>query len=157
MCSIWKLPVVFVVEHNQFASTTPATYSCSVDELAKRAAGYSMASATVDGNDVIAVLEAATEAVAYARAGKGPFFLENRTYRVRGHYEGDPQRYRKVEDVERQMDENDPIKRYSALLKKKRMLSDNQAQEIWDQASRGHKGGKGVRRKEPPARTGRGP
>ncbi len=135
MCSIWKLPVIFVVEHNQFASTTPSSYSCSVKNISDRAAGYSMPRAIVDGNDVMAVKEAATEAVARARAGEGPFFLENKTYRIRGHFEGDPQKYRDHADVEQQMEENDPIKRFGDMLKKKRVLSAKTAQQIWDQVA----------------------
>jgi TPP-dependent pyruvate/acetoin dehydrogenase alpha subunit len=135
MASIWKLPIIFVVEHNQFASTTPSSYSCSVSELSKRAGAYSMPGTTVDGNDVLAVRQAAAEAVARARKGEGPFFLENKTYRVRGHFEGDPQLYREQAEVQAQVDDNDPITRFAALLRKKRMLSKKDAQKIWDEVA----------------------
>jgi TPP-dependent pyruvate/acetoin dehydrogenase alpha subunit len=135
MASIWKLPVIFVVEHNQFASTTPATYSCSVDEISKRAQGYGMPGLTVDGNDVLAVREAAGEAVARARSGEGPFLLENKTYRVRGHFEGDPQKYREQSDVEKQVESNDPIDRFTAVLGKKRILGKRAAKQIWDEVA----------------------
>jgi pyruvate dehydrogenase E1 component alpha subunit len=85
MASIWKLPVLFVVENNQWASTTPQSYSTAVEDLCVRAAGYDMPGVKVDGNDILAVRKAATEAVARARAGNGPTFIENKTYRIKGH------------------------------------------------------------------------
>ncbi|KIX14911.1 thiamine pyrophosphate-dependent dehydrogenase E1 component subunit alpha [Dethiosulfatarculus sandiegensis] len=133
MASIWKLPIIFCVESNCWASTTPSTYSCSVPELAVRAKGYGMPGVTVDGNDVLAVREAAAEAVARARAGEGPTFLENKTYRIRGHFEGDPQKYRTQEEVEKRFGENDPIDRFEKLLTKKKILTKKISGEIWDE------------------------
>jgi acetoin:2,6-dichlorophenolindophenol oxidoreductase subunit alpha len=126
MCAIWKLPVIFVVENNQFASTTAQSDSCSVGDICSRAAGYEMPGVVVDGNDVVAVREAAAEAVARAREGKGPSFLENKTYRYRGHFEGDPQRYRTVAEIENRKKTNDPIDRFEKLLMEKKFL-DKQA------------------------------
>ena len=98
MASIWKLPVLFVVENNRYASTTPMALSCSVGDLCQRAAGYDMPGEKVDGNDLLAVRKATQAAVKRARAGEGPTFLENITYRIKGHFEGDPQKYRKTEE-----------------------------------------------------------
>jgi pyruvate dehydrogenase E1 component alpha subunit len=130
MAAIWKLPILFVAENNRFASTTPQSYSCSVGDLCQRAAAYDIPGVLVNGNDVVAVREAAVEAVARARRGEGPTFLENKTYRIRGHFEGDPQRYRDPAEVETWKTENDPIVRFAESLKKKRWLSQKAAGEI---------------------------
>jgi acetoin:2,6-dichlorophenolindophenol oxidoreductase subunit alpha len=129
MAAIWKLPVIFAVENNQYASTTPNTYSCAVGDLCTRAAGYGMPGEKVDGNDVLAVRKATSEAVARARAGKGPTFLENMTYRMKGHFEGDPQKYRNAEEVER-WSEKDPLERFARVLTKKKVLTQKLAAQI---------------------------
>jgi acetoin:2,6-dichlorophenolindophenol oxidoreductase subunit alpha len=129
MAAIWKLPVIFAVENNQYASTTPNTYSCAVGDLCIRAAGYGMPGEKVDGNDVLAVRKATSEAVARARAGKGPTFLENMTYRMKGHFEGDPQKYRNAEEVER-WSEKDPLERFARVLTKKKVLTQKLAAQI---------------------------
>ena len=94
LAAIWKLPVIYVCENNGFAESTPAAYATSVPDVASRAAGYGIPGVVVDGADVLAVYEAAHEAVARARAGEGPTLLEVKTYRFMGHFEGDPERYR---------------------------------------------------------------
>ena len=127
MAAIWKLPVLFVVENNQYASTTPLELSCSVADLCSRAAAYDMPGEKVDGNDVLAVRKATTAAVKRARAGKGPTFLENMTYRLKGHFEGDPQKYRSPQEIE-SWQEKDPIERLGRLLIEKKYLSDKLAE-----------------------------
>ena len=77
LASIWKLPLIFVCENNGYAVNTPANYAIAIDEIYKRAAAYSMPGMPVDGNDVVAVHEAAGELIARAREGKGPAFLLN--------------------------------------------------------------------------------
>ncbi len=129
MASIWKLPIIFACENNQYASTTAMSYSTSVEKISMRAQGYSMPGFTVDGNDVLAVREAAAQAVARARSGRGPTLLEALTYRWRGHFEGDPQRYRTKEEVE-EAKARDPITRLAAVLRKKRLLSAQLEQRI---------------------------
>ncbi len=129
MASIWKLPIIFACENNQYASTTAMSYSTSVEKISMRAQGYSMPGLTVDGNDVLAVREAAAQAVARARSGRGPTLLEALTYRWRGHFEGDPQRYRTKEEVE-EAKARDPITRLAAVLRKKRLLSAQLEQRI---------------------------
>jgi acetoin:2,6-dichlorophenolindophenol oxidoreductase subunit alpha len=133
MSAIWKLPVIFAVENNQFASTTPQSYACSVGDICTRAAGYGMPGVAVDGNDLLAVREAATEAVARARAGEGPTLLENNTYRIRGHVEGDPQRYRTPEDIAAWQDEKDPIERFTKVLKKREILTEEKSKRILEE------------------------
>jgi 2-oxoisovalerate dehydrogenase E1 component len=101
MASIWKLPVLFVCENNQFATEVPFSYAAGNPSVASRGASYGMPGIDVDGNDVIAVYEAAAQAVARARAGDGPTLLECRTYRTRPHAEGmGDYTYRTKEEVE---------------------------------------------------------
>lgn len=115
LAACWKLPVVFVVENNQFGEFTPQSKHQTIEDVADRAAGYNIPGVIVDGNDVLAVYEAASEAVKLARAGKGPSLLECKTYRVRGHFEGDPAAYRD-EDQARKWAKKDPIERFEKKL-----------------------------------------
>ena len=133
MASIWKLPILFVVENNQWASTTPQRYSCSLGDLCQRAAGYNMPGTAVDGNDVLAVRETTLKAVARARKGEGPSMIENKTYRVRGHFEGDPQKYRNQAEVLTWQEQNDPIKRFEEHLVKTQMLTQKTSRVVWDE------------------------
>ena len=133
MASIWKLPVLFVCENNQFASTTPFSYSTSVKSIAVRAEGYGIPGKSVDGNRILDVREAALEAVDRARHGKGPTLLEAMTYRIRGHFEGDPQRYRTKEEVEEQAANRDPIRQFRELLSKEEILPKDLDQQIHDE------------------------
>ena len=100
MTAVWNLPSIFVCENNAYAESTPQTYHQKIEDVAVRAVAYGMPSALVDGNDAGAVYKAAKEAVSRARAGDGPTLIEAKTYRVRGHYEGDPEIYRTKEEVE---------------------------------------------------------
>ena len=106
---IFRLPVVFVCENNQYAQSTPQSYSLSVDSVADRGAGFGIPSVEVDGMDVFAVYKAAGEAVDRARRGQGPTLLEAHTYRYYGHFEGEAQKYRTREEVDRYRRERDPI------------------------------------------------
>jgi len=86
--SLWKLPLVFVCEHNQFSEFTPSAH-CTSGEIADRARAFKIPTTVIDGNDVVAVWQAAGEAVARARRGEGPSFIEARTYRIQGHLEAE--------------------------------------------------------------------
>jgi pyruvate dehydrogenase E1 component alpha subunit len=99
LASIWELPVIFVCENNLFAQTTPRTEHQKIKDVAARASAYDMPAVTIDGNDVIEVYQASKEAVKRARDGGGPTFIECKTYRWRGHWEGDPQPYRTQDEV----------------------------------------------------------
>jgi len=123
LAAVWKLPVIFVCEVNEFAISVPKWQSTSVKDISARAKGYDIPGITVDGNDVYAIYEAAAEAIKRARAGKGPTLIECKTYRWRGHWTGDPEVYRTREDVKAWM-EKDPIKRMKA-----KMLDDKVATE----------------------------
>lgn len=100
LASAWDLPVIFVCENNQYAQTTPQTEHQKIHDVAERALAYNMKSVIIDGNDVIKVYETSLEAVKKAREGGGPTFIECKTYRWRGHWEGDPQPYRTQDEVE---------------------------------------------------------
>ena len=132
MASIWKLPILFVCENNCYASTTLTTYACSVTSIAKRAAGYNVPGITVDGNDILAVREAAGKAVVRARRGEGPTLLENMTYRRRGHFEGDPQKYRNQAEVA-EWEKRDPLLRFASVLKRGKILTGKREKEIEQQ------------------------
>jgi TPP-dependent pyruvate/acetoin dehydrogenase alpha subunit len=131
LAAIWKLPIVFVVENNQFASTTPHCDACAVEDISLRAKGYSMPGTTVDGNDLLQVKNAAETAVVQARKGEGPSLIENKTYRIRGHFEGDPQKYRRPAEVARWEGKNDPIARFSRFLTQEKILTENIKEKVW--------------------------
>jgi TPP-dependent pyruvate/acetoin dehydrogenase alpha subunit len=99
LARLWSLPIVFVCENNGYAEFTPLSAHTVVERMATHARTYGIADATVDGNDVLAVREAVGLAVERARAGKGPSFVECLTYRLRGHYEGDPAKYRELSEL----------------------------------------------------------
>ena len=116
LASIWKLPVLFICENNQFATEVPFQYAAANPDVASRAAGYGMPGVQLDGNDVDAIAKAAGEAVARARSGGGPTLLECRTYRTRPHAEGmGDYTYRTREEVAAWR-ERCPIQRYRAAL-----------------------------------------
>src|SRR5689334_8785619 len=116
LASIWKLPVLFVCENNQFATEVPFRYAAGNPEVACRAAAYGMPGVQVDGNDVMAVTMAACEAVQRARSGGGPTLLECKTYRTRAHAEGmGDYTYRTREEVA-DWRERCPIKRFRTVL-----------------------------------------
>jgi len=115
MGGIWDLPIVYVVENNLYSASTPIKQTTRVKHLSDRAAAYGFPGVTVDGNDVLAVYEAAGQAIARARAGEGPTMLEAVTYRITGHSRRDPCLYQ-PEDERKAALENEPIKRFSAYL-----------------------------------------
>jgi len=100
LAGLWKLPVIFFCENNLYGEGTPQNKQAPVADLSLRAEGYGFPGIVVDGNDVLAVYEASNTAVERARAGKGPTFVEGKTYRFRGHYEGDPMVYRTKAELE---------------------------------------------------------
>ena len=129
MAAIWKLPVIFVVENNGYASTTPVDQALAGGDLCARAAGYGIPGVRVDGNDVLAVREVAKTAVERARSGGGPAFLENVTYRFKGHFEGDPQKYRTPAEIAA-WQEKDPIARFGRRLEAMNILTPQLAADI---------------------------
>ena len=115
LASVWNLPAIFVAENNGYAETTSSTWSVASDNIADRAGGFGMPGVIVDGFDFFAVHEAASEAIARARAGGGPTLLEMKLTRYFGHFEGDQQTYRAGE-VEHARAELDCLKRFAARV-----------------------------------------
>ena len=116
IASLWKLPVVLVCENNGYAEFTPASEHTVVDRVSAHGSIYGIPGTVVDGNDVLAVLEATRKAVERARAGEGTSFVECLTYRLRGHYVGDPASYRKAEEVAEWV-QKDPIRRLATRVR----------------------------------------
>jgi len=109
MAELWKLPVVYVIENNRYAMGTSVARASAQADFSKRGASFNIPGEQVDGMDVRAVKAAADKAVAWCRAGNGPFILEMQTYRYRGHSMSDPAKYRTREEVEKVRHDQDPI------------------------------------------------
>lgn len=120
--SVRKLPIVFVVENNGYAYSTPTTKQFAIEHLADRAKAYGMPGESVDGNDVMAVVEAVERAVEHARGGKGPALVECKTFRVRGHSEADKADY-VPQDVREAWLKKDPITRFEQYLSEQHILT----------------------------------
>ena len=116
MAELWKLPVVYVIENNRYAMGTSVTRSSAQTDFSKRGVSFNIPGAQVDGMDVRAVKAAGDEAVAWCRAGKGPYILEMQTYRYRGHSMSDPAKYRTREEVEKVRHDQDPIEQVRSRL-----------------------------------------
>ena len=124
MASLWKLPVIYIIENNEYAMGTSVKRSHSTTELFRRGEGFGIPGKQVNGMDVVAVREAGLEAVKHVREGNGPFLLEMKTYRYRGHSMSDPAKYRSKEEVEDYKEHHDPIETLKAKL-----LADKTASE----------------------------
>jgi pyruvate dehydrogenase E1 component alpha subunit len=109
MAELWKLPVIYVIENNQYAMGTSVARSSSEIALSKRGVSFRIPGHEVDGMNVLAVRKAADDAVAWCRKGKGPIILEMKTYRYRGHSMSDPQKYRSRDEIQKMREEHDPI------------------------------------------------
>src|SRR5215831_3860768 len=130
--SVQKLPILFIIENNGYAYSTPTQKQFAIQNLADRALAYGMPSETVDGNDVMAVVEAVTSAVQHARSGKGPSLVECKTFRVRGHSEADKADY-VPQAVREEWLAKDPIKRFEEYLTKEQILTPAVKAEIEEQ------------------------
>ena len=117
MASLWKLPVIYIIENNQYAmGTSTARHSASAEELYNRGKAYGIVGVAVDGMNVLEVKEATEKAVAHCRASKGPYILEMQTYRYRGHSMSDPAKYRTKEEVTSMKEKYDPIEYVKEIL-----------------------------------------
>jgi pyruvate dehydrogenase E1 component alpha subunit len=116
MAALWKLPVVYVIENNQYAMGTSVARSSATPELCKRGGSFNIPGHEVDGMDVEAVRAAGEKAIDYARAGNGPIILEMKTYRYRGHSMSDPAKYRTREEVQEVREKRDPIEHFGQRL-----------------------------------------
>jgi pyruvate dehydrogenase E1 component alpha subunit len=126
LAQLWRVPALFVLEDNGWAESTPAKQQLPIDDLCKRAEAYGMRAVDVDGQDVEEVYRATIEALAHAREGHGPVFLHVRTYRLTGHYVGDPQVYRDKDELPRLRETEDPITK----LRQRLGLSDEEFEHM---------------------------
>src|SRR6185437_15146916 len=124
MAELWRLPVVYIIESNQYAMGTSIERASSETHLYRRGASFNIPGKEVDGMDVLAVREAAAEAADHARSGGGPFILEMKTYRYRGHSMSDPGKYRTREEIDEVRKHRDPIDHVEELLRSKEMADD---------------------------------
>jgi acetoin:2,6-dichlorophenolindophenol oxidoreductase subunit alpha len=129
IASLWRLPVIFACENNGYAEFTPLSAHTLVERLARHAQTYKIPSSTVDGNDLVEVRGAMAKAVQHARTGKGPAFVECLTHRLRGHYEGDPAKYRELSELA-EWKQKDPIARFTRELKHRKAISDRRIEAI---------------------------
>ncbi|WP_019533267.1 thiamine pyrophosphate-dependent dehydrogenase E1 component subunit alpha [Paenibacillus ginsengihumi] len=130
LAAIWKLPVVFVAENNGYGEATPFSYASSCKTIADRAVAYSIPGVRVDGKDVLAVYQAAEEAVQRARRGEGPTLIECVTYRNYGHFEGDAQKYKKEQEKKEHLQEKDAIAAFRAYLLSHQLFTEEELSEI---------------------------
>lgn len=130
MAELWGLPVIFVIENNQYAMGTSVKRATKSTTLYGRGTAYGIPGEQVDGMDVLAVKEAAEKAVAHCRAGKGPYILEMMTYRYRGHSMSDPAKYRTREEVEKIKSEKDCIEHVRDLLTQSGLASEEELKAI---------------------------
>ena len=130
MAAIWKLPVIFVIENNQYAMGTAQERSTSSPEIYTRGDSFGIKGEAVDGMDVIAVRDAGVKAAAHCRAGKGPYILEIKTYRYRGHSMSDPAKYRTREEVQKMRAQRDPIESIRSLLVSEKLSTEEEIKII---------------------------
>ncbi len=130
MAALWKLPVVFVIENNQYGMGTAVARASASTELFHRGDAYGIPGIQVNGMDVIEVRKAGEKAAAHCRAGKGPMVLEMKTYRYRGHSMSDPAKYRTKEEVSKVRRESDPIDNLRALLVAEKIADEAALKEI---------------------------
>jgi pyruvate dehydrogenase E1 component alpha subunit len=116
MAELWKLPVIYVIENNQYAMGTSVERSSAVSDFSKRGSSFGIPGVTVDGMDVEAVQKAGEDAFAWCRSGKGPIILEMKTYRYRGHSMSDPAKYRSKEELAEMREKRDPIENFGKKL-----------------------------------------
>ncbi len=125
MAELWKLPVVYIIENNQYAMGTSVARSSALQDFSKRGVSFNIPGVQVDGMDVEAVEAAGKEALAYCRSGKGPIILEMKTYRYRGHSMSDPAKYRTREEVEQVRENRDPIDHFGKKLIQRGVATEN--------------------------------
>jgi pyruvate dehydrogenase E1 component alpha subunit len=135
LASIWKLPVVYICENNYYGMSMCVLDAVGCANIADRAVAFGMPGVVVDGNDVLAVYETVSAAVARARAGEGPTFIEGKTYRWMGHFSGDAEVYRTKEEKEEWM-RKDPIARFEKILLERNLLDSAKVKALRQEAEK---------------------
>ena len=133
MAELWKLPVIYVIENNQYAMGTSVERSSAVSDFSKRGASFGIPGVQVDGMDVEAVQKAGEDAMAHCRAGKGPIILEMKTYRYRGHSMSDPAKYRSKEELTEVREKRDPIENFGRKLLERGIMTEADMKALDDQ------------------------
>ncbi|WP_254493066.1 pyruvate dehydrogenase (acetyl-transferring) E1 component subunit alpha [Bartonella sp. B1099] len=130
MASLWKLPVVYIIENNQYAMGTSVSRASAETDFSRRGLSFEIPGIVVDGMDVRSVKGAADEAISWARSGKGPIILDMQTYRYRGHSMSDPAKYRSKEEVQKIKEEHDPIDQVKSRILKQGWASEDNLKSI---------------------------
>jgi pyruvate dehydrogenase E1 component alpha subunit len=130
MAELWKLPVIYVIENNEYAMGTSVARSSAVSDFSKRGASFAIPGIKVDGMDVEAVQKAGEEAMDYCRSGKGPIILEMKTYRYRGHSMSDPAKYRPREEVTEVREKRDPIDHFGKKLIERGIVNEEDLKQM---------------------------
>ena len=155
MAKLWKLPVVYMIENNQYGMGTSVARASATTNLSKRGRSHDIPGEQVDGMDVRAVKAAGEKAVKWCREGNGPIILEMLTYRYRGHSMSDPAKYRPKEEVDKVRTEHDPIEQVRARLIAKKWASEDELEEDRRRGARDRQRGRRVRHPRPRARPRR--
>jgi pyruvate dehydrogenase E1 component alpha subunit len=129
LSKVWKLPVLWVCENNQYGMGTSVERASAVSEIRQKADGYNIPNEQIDGMDVLRVRETTLEVLGKIRNGEGPYFLEILTYRFRGHSMGDPERYRKQDEIKKYQ-ENDPIGIFRRYLLEKEIAAESELDDL---------------------------
>jgi pyruvate dehydrogenase E1 component alpha subunit len=125
MAELWKLPVIYIIENNQYAMGTSVARSSALADFSKRGVSFNIPGVQVDGMDVEAVQKAGADAVAHCRSGKGPIILEMKTYRYKGHSMSDPAKYRPKDELQQMRETRDPIENFGKKLVAQGVASDD--------------------------------
>ncbi|MGH2512243.1 MAG: thiamine pyrophosphate-dependent dehydrogenase E1 component subunit alpha [Candidatus Limnocylindrales bacterium] len=129
IASLWVLPMIFLCENNGYAEFTPLSAHTKVERLSRHAETYGIPATIVDGNDLLAVRSAMDDAIGRARSGAGPSFVEALTYRLHGHYEGDPGKYRELSELA-EWKSKDPIARFGSTLLERGLIDHDRLAQV---------------------------
>ena len=130
MAALWRLPCLFILENNQYAMGTSTQRASKTPQLWTRGAAFGIPGEQVDGMDVLAVQKIASQAVQYCRSGNGPYIIEMKTYRYRGHSMSDPAKYRSREEVDEMRKKRDPIERLKAMIVENKICGEEELKQI---------------------------
>lgn len=133
LASIWNLPIVFICENNQYGMSGPVKDMVNVKDISERAQSYGFPGVTVDGNDIVEMMNTTHEAVENARSGNGPTLIEAKTYRWKGHSKSDAKKYRTREE-EKEWKDKDPIKRFAGVLIEAGIFTEEESKSLRSEA-----------------------